>query len=140
MQPRRQPKLPIGLKHCRRDANAERWCYLFRNLATFVTVPGDASEFEPIFEIARTGELDPNELKRYLSTMVTEYDKLVIGEYNRELGRKEGLEEGRKEGREEGRKEAVRAMVLEMKQIGIPAEQIVRITHLSEEQINDILN
>ena len=97
-------------------------------MATFVTVPGDASEFEPIFEIARTGELDPNELKRYLSTMVTEYDKLVIGEYNRELGRKEG------------REEAVRAMVLEMKQIGIPAEQIVRITHLSEEQINDISN
>ena len=126
------------------ETNAERWCYLFRNLATFVTVPGDASEFEPIFEIARTGELDPNELKRYLSTMVTEYDKLVIGEYNRELGRKEGREEGRKEGREEGRKEgreeAVRSMALEMKRIGIPAEQIVRITHLSEEQINDISN
>ena len=97
-------------------------------MATFVTVPGDASEFEPIFEIARTGELDPNELKRYLSTMVTEYDKLVIGEYNRELGRKEG------------REEAVRSMALEMKRIGIPAEQIVRITHLSEEQINDISN
>ena len=97
-------------------------------MATFVTVPGDASEFEPIFEIARTGELDPNELKRYLSTMVTEYDKLVIGEYNRELGR------------EEGREEAVRSMALEMKRIGIPAEQIVRITHLSEEQISNISN
>lgn len=97
-------------------------------MATFVTVPGDASEFEPIFEIARTGELDPNELKRYLSTMVTEYDKLVIGEYNRELGRKEG------------REEAVRSMALEMKRIGIPAEQIVRITHLSEEQISNISN
>ena len=60
--------------------------------------------------------------------MVTEYDKLVIGEYNRELGRKEG------------REEAVRAMALEMKRIGIPAEQIVRITHLSEEQISEISN
>ncbi len=69
-------------------ANAERWCYIFRNLYTFVSIPSDVPEFEPIFEIARTGELDPNELKRYLSTMVTEYDKLVIGEYNRELGRK----------------------------------------------------
>ena len=64
--------------------------------------------------------------------MVTEYDKLVIGEYNRELGRKEG--------REEGREEAVRSMALEMKRIGIPAEQIVRITHLSEEQISNISN
>ena len=32
------------------QTNAERWCYLFRNLYKFAGVPHDASDFAPIFE------------------------------------------------------------------------------------------
>ena len=103
---------------------AERWCYIFRNLYTFVSIPSDASEFEPIFEIARTGELDKNELKRYLSTMVTEYDKLVIGEYNRELGRKEG------------REELIKALVTS----GMSPEEIAQRIAMEPDEIRKILN
>lgn len=130
------------------ETNAERWCYIFRNLYTFVSIPGDAPEFEPIFEIARTGELDKNELKRYLSTMVTEYDKLVIGEYNRELGRKEGLEkglelgraEGREEGREEGLKEGTEIVVRKMLAADVPMERISEWTGLTKAEIEALKN
>ena len=125
------------------ETNAERWCYLFRNLATFAKVPSNASGFEPIFEIARTGEMDGNELKRYLSTMVTQYDKLVIGEFHHKEGMKEGLEKGLKKGIEigreagmaEGREATIRAMVVEMEKEGLPIEQIARITNLSIEEV-----
>ena len=33
--------------------------------------------------------MNDTQLKEYLGAMITEYDKLVIGEYNREEGRKE---------------------------------------------------
>ena len=124
------------------ETNAERWCYLFRNLATFAKVPSNASGFEPIFEIARTGEMDGNELKRYLSTMVTEYDKLVIGEFHHKEGMKEGLEKGLKKGieigREAGKAETQRELVLRMREKGMDEETIADLVGLSLEKIRDI--
>ena len=87
------------------QTNAERWCYLFRNLYKFAGVPRDASDFEPIFEIARTEQFEEEQLKVYLNAMVTDYEKLVIGEFHEQKGFNEGRERGRQEGREEGREE-----------------------------------
>ena len=39
--------------------------------------------------------------------MVTDYEKLVIGEYHEQ----KGFKEGREEGREEGRKEVIQALI-----------------------------
>ena len=134
------------------ETNAERWCYLFRNLSKFANIPQNASGFEPVFEIARTGEMDPDELKRYLSTMVTDYDKIVIGEYNRKLGFQQGMEkgiqqglqqglhEGLQQGLQQGREETVRSMILEMAKNGMSTEQMAKISHLAEDQIREILN
>jgi len=58
------------------QTNAERWCYLFRNLYKFAGVPRDASDFAPIFEIARTEQFEEEQLKVYLNAMVTDYEKL----------------------------------------------------------------
>ena len=80
--------------------------------------------------------MDPDELKRYLSTMVTDYDKIVIGEYNRKLGFQQGMEKGIQQGREE----TIRSMVLEMAKNGMSTEQMARISHLAEDQIREILN
>ena len=80
--------------------------------------------------------MDPEELKRYLSTMVTDYDKIVIGEYNRKLGFQQGLQQGLQQGREE----TVRSMILEMSKNGMSTEQMARISHLAEDQIREILN
>ena len=106
------------------ETNQERWCYLFGNLSTFASIPLNASGFEPVFKVAETGEMNDTQLKDYLGAMITEYDKLVIGEYNRE--------EGRKEGRAEERLLIAQKMLA----AGIPDEQVMNITGLSQEELD----
>ena len=76
--------------------------------------------------------------------MVTDYDKIVIGEYNRKLGFQQGMEkgiqQGLQQGLQQGREETVRSMILEMAKNGMSTEQMARISHLAEDQIREILN
>ena len=53
-------------------------------------------------------------------------------------GRAEGREEGRAEGREEGKTEEKNAIALKMRQAGLPIEQIMQFTGLSEENIKSL--
>ena len=80
------------------ETNLERWCYLFRNLNSFVETPPDQAGFEDLFSIAQTGELNENGISKYVTSMVTEYDRKVIGEYFFREGRAEGRAEGMAEG------------------------------------------
>lgn len=82
--------------------------------------------------------------------MVTEYDKLVIGEFHHKEGMKEGLEKGLKkgieigreagmaEGREVGKAETQRELVLRMREKGMDEETIADLVGLSLEKIRDI--
>ena len=124
------------------QTNAERWCYLFRNLYKFAGVPRDASDFAPIFEIARTEQFEEEQLKVYLNAMVTDYEKLVIGEYHEQKGFKEGLEQGRAEGREQGRAEgraegeanALSAVARKLREMGVDEQSIRQATGLAQTQ------
>jgi predicted transposase/invertase (TIGR01784 family) len=58
----------------------------------------------------------------------------------REEGRKEGRKEGREDGQKEGEANATRKIVLEMGKSGLDITTIAAITHLSEQDINRILN
>ena len=136
------------------QTNAERWCYLFRNLYKFAGVPRDASDFAPIFEIARTEQFEEEQLKVYLNAMVTDYEKLVIGEYHEQKGFKEGLEQGRAEGRTEGRAEgraegreqgraegraegeanALSAVARKLREMGVDEQSIRQATGLAQTQ------
>lgn len=53
-------------------------------------------------------------------------------------GREEGRAEGREEGREEGKTEEKNAIALKMRQAGLPIEQIMQFTGLSEENIKSL--
>jgi predicted transposase/invertase (TIGR01784 family) len=57
-------------------------------------------------------------------------------------GRQEGLQKGRQEGLQKGRKEGLQQGKLEiakaLKDIGDPIEKIVRVTGLTEQQINGL--
>ena len=66
------------------QTNAERWCYLFGNLNTFVKVPRDTAGFDDVFALAQTGELDGRELKKYINSMLDEYTVYTTTEYARQ--------------------------------------------------------
>lgn len=55
-----------------------------------------------------------------------------------EEGIKKGIKEGRKEGREEGRKEEKVKIARQLLKIGMPIEQIIEITELSQKEIEKI--
>ncbi len=86
------------------QTNAERWCYLFRNLYKFA----------------------------YLNAMVTDYEKLVIGEYHEQKGFKEGLEQGRAE----GEANALAAVAKKLREIGVDEQSIRQATGLAQTQNN----
>ncbi len=67
--------------------------------------------------------------------MVTDYEKLVIGEFHEQKGFNEGRERGRQEGREEGKKEERLAIARRMLQRGESIETICEDTNLTAEEI-----
>lgn len=109
------------------ETNLERWCYLFRNLNNFAEVPDNSFGFEDVFMLARTGELNHEELKKYVSTMLNDYDKYVIGEY----ARREGFNEGKAEGKAEEKAAIAKAMLKK----GISVDNIITCTGLAEKEI-----
>ena len=126
------------------ETNRERWCYLFKNLNKFAEVPANQAGFEDVFSIAQTGELTEKELKKYVTSMVTEYDRKVIGDYFHKegyaagmveglaKGRKDGIAEGRAEGLAEGKQEAA----AKFKKLGVSIEIIAEATGLTLEEID----
>lgn len=66
------------------QTNAERRCFLFGKLDTFVNVPQDTAGFDDVFALAQTGELDGRELKKYINSMLDEYTVYTTTEYARQ--------------------------------------------------------
>ena len=91
--------------------------------------------------------LTDKEIEEYFSDMYTLEDYKPYIDGAAELGYRKGLEEGEKfgleKGREEGREEGLEAgrmeernsIVLKMKELNIPLEQIMSITGLSAEEV-----
>lgn len=117
------------------ETNLERWCYLFGNLNTFAKVPEDTAGFDDVFDLARTGELDGKELEKYITTMVNEYEKYVIGEYARQEGYKKGKEEGKAEGKAETLKDNVQKLLA----FGMAPEDIAKALQMPLEEVVALL-
>ena len=108
------------------ETNLERWCYLFGNLNNFAEVPDNPSGFDDVFNLAKTRELSGDELKKYIMTMVNEYDKYVIGEYFRREGVKEGEAIGEARGKAEGKAEEKERFINALRKAGVPEEVIAK--------------
>ena len=106
------------------ETNTERWCYIFGNLDKFANVPQNPAGFEDVFQVAETGELNENEFNQYVSSMVTEYDKRVIGEYFHREGYEKGKAEGKAEGMAEGKAEERASLLAAFRAAGVSEEMI----------------
>lgn len=77
-------------------------------------------------------------LDGYFKDRKAEVKDMVLTEYKEEKVMKGFYEEGRKEGREEGRIEGVKQTARAMKERGMTIEEIMDITGLSAEQIEEL--
>ena len=126
--------------------SAEKWAYMFQNIATFAGQPETIREFRHAMEVSRVDTLTPEEQNQYHDAMVSEYEKLVISEAYEQIGLKKGREEGHAEGRAEGiaegRAEGMEQGKMEvarqMKKMGLSIAQIVQASGLPEEVVKGL--
>ena len=114
------------------DKNADlkkQWCWIFNNLATFVERPSNLdSSFDSIIEDADTSTLTTDQREEYMKALeLNERERTVIYEGGIEIGRLEGMEKGI----QQRSIEIARTLLAD----GIPVEQIVKWTGLTEEQV-----
>ena len=114
--------------------SAEKWAYMFQNIATFAGQPDAIREFRHAMEVSRVDTLTPEEQNQYHDAMVSEYEKLVISEAYEQIGLKKGREEGRAEGMEQGKMEVAR----QMKKMGLSIAQIVQASGLPEDVVKGL--
>jgi predicted transposase/invertase (TIGR01784 family) len=123
------------------------WCQIFRNIATFAkTREGKEGRFREVVKRMKVRGLTDKEIEEYFSDMYTLEDYKPYIDGAAELGYRKGLEEGREEGREEGEKYGLEkgraeerdSMVLKMRELNVPLEQIMSITGLSAEEITNL--
>ena len=117
--------------------SAEKWAYMFQNIATFAGQPETIREFRHAMEVSRVDTLTPEEQNQYHDAMVSEYEKLVISEAYEQIGLKKGREEGRAEGRAE-LAEKIKDVAKKLKEMGLPIAQIVQASGLPEDVIEGL--
>ncbi len=130
----------------------DKLIYTLKNMQHWNRMPGALKEqvFDRLEELAAVANLSEENriaydraLDRYRVSRIVEEDAHEAGW---KKGLAEGLAEGRAEGRAEGLEEGIekgvvktqKSYVRNMKDLGIPIEQIVLITGLSEDDIRDM--
>lgn len=116
------------------------WCRIFRNFSIFArTAAAKASWFKELEVAMRIRGLSDEQIESYFSDMISKDEMLPYLEgselqgYRRGLkeGKDKWLAEGRTEGKTEGKTEVAKAMLIG----GMPVDQIMLFTGLSEIQI-----
>ena len=125
------PRLARQKKFEEMTDSAEKWAYMFQDIATFAGQPESVPEFSRAVELSRVDSLTQEEKNQYHNAMVSEYEKLGISTAYEQIGHKKGLEEGLEKGIEQGKMEVAR----KMKEMDLTTEQISQATGLSPQAI-----
>ena len=114
------------------ESRLDKWLYFIKHLEDFQTIPTIFKDevFSKAFEKAELAKFDQTELDKYESSLKTYRDlKGVI-----DTAFDEGKIEGRIEGKMEGKIEVAKSAKL----LGLSTADIVKLTGLSEDEINGL--
>lgn len=113
----------------------EQWFHLLKNMRTFALNPKDVpSRYQRILKNAQLAHISEEDRQNYLKSMLTEYEKKMIGQGHYDLGYTDGQEAGMEKGRAEQSVEIARRML----EMGLPNTVISQATGLSEQQIKSL--
>ena len=106
------------------DTRQDKWYYFLKNLPDFSEIPAILREpvFERAFSIARVSNMTEEELRQYEDSLMTYWDDYAV--------MKTAVEEGEAKGRAE--------VARSMKQEGLDKALIVKMTGLSEKDIDSL--
>lgn len=116
----------------------DKLIYTLKNMQHWNRMPDALKEqvLDRLEELAAVANLSEENRIAYDKALDRYRVSRIVEEDAREAGWKKGLEEGRAEGRAEAHAETTRAIARNMKGLGIPMEQIIKVTGLSEHEIS----
>lgn len=130
-------------------SNFDKWMYVFKHLPDLEKLPKVLQEklFKRFFEQAKIANFNREERKDYEESLKVYRDLInVVSSSKREgieegkiEGRRLGIEVGRKEGKEEGKTEERKKIIQNLLKQDFSIEQISKILHLTEQEINELL-
>jgi predicted transposase/invertase (TIGR01784 family) len=126
------PRFKKALKQ--NSALAEKWAYVFNNLAELKSVPDELSEkyFRKLFETAKIVNFTDVEQSSYIEDQKMKYDYENVMEYAVEQAAEKAHNSGFSEGEARKGLEIARNLLA----MGLSAEQIVRATGLSSAEVS----
>ena len=125
----------------------DKWLYVIRNLASLMERPRALQEkvFQHLFEAAEIAKFNKQERYEYEESLKAFRDMFSVIETAELKGHAKGLEEGRAEGLREGLAQGLREVernkistARKMKQLGMALADIVIVSGLSEEEIQQL--
>ena len=126
----------------------DKWLYVIRNLASLMERPRTLQEkvFQHLFDAAEIAKFDKKERYEYEESLKAYRDLFSVIETAELRGEKRGEEKGRAEGLKEGLAQGLREVernkistARKMKQLGIALADIVIVSGLSEEEIQQFI-
>ena len=125
----------------------DKWLYAIRNLASLMERPRTLQEkvFQHLFDAAEIAKFDKKERYEYEESLKAYRDLFSVIETAELRGEKRGEEKGRAEGLKEGLAQGLREVernkistARKMKQLGMALADIVIVSGLSEEEIQQL--
>ena len=118
----------------------ESWFYILKNMRTFEGRPEElGSRYAAIAEASKTSFLADDQWINYLRNMISEEEKLDIGEAYYEDGFTEGMKKGLEKGIEQGKGLGVdqekKATVQRMREKGFDVKTIAQATGLEDSDV-----
>lgn len=124
----------------------DKWLYVIRNMSSLMERPRTLREkvFQHLFEAAEIARFDKKERYEYEESLKVYRDWFSVMKTAEQKGMARGMEEGMakgmakgmEEGRAQGMKEGVLATARNLKQMGLPLQEIIKATGLTEEELD----
>lgn len=113
----------------------DKWIFALKNMQKLFSRPAEMQGrvFEKLFTTAEIAKFEPSERLAYEQSIHAYRDIANGMAAAEERGRKEGREEGREEGRKEERLKIARSLLA----TGMKKEQVLQLTQLSAEELQD---
>ena len=120
------------------ETHFDKWLYVFTHLSNLQNRPSELQErvFKRLFEAAEIARFSSGERKAYEASLKYYRDLKNVIDTSREEGLLEGIEKGMEQGIEKGVEKRNIEIAKQMKNEGLPTDQIARLTGLSFEEID----
>ena len=119
------------------ETDFERWIYVLKNMETLQRLPFKARNavFQKLEQIVDIAAMSKEDRMKYDESIKVYRDQLAVMEFERQKGMAEGMAKGMAEGIAKGAHNKQLEIARNLRQMGLSAESIVRVTGLDADVV-----